>query len=70
MNLNHTSNFSFHPRFTTQVYDVLKDTLKLDEAAIKDVLSPETIDNAAILIIVGGGIVMILGMMHDSRYEA
>jgi len=49
--------------FTTQVYDVLKDTLKLDEAAIKDVLSPETIDNAAILIIVGGGIVMILGFL-------
>jgi len=49
--------------FTTQVYDVLKDTLKLDEDAIKAVLSPETIDNAAILIIVGGGIVMILGFL-------
>jgi len=42
---------------------LLKDVFKLDKATIDTVVEPETIDNAALLIIVGGAIVMVLGFI-------
>jgi len=49
--------------FTEQINSLLLDTLKLNQDTINHILEPETVDNAAILIIVGGAIVMVLGFL-------
>jgi len=49
--------------FTEQVYKLLEEVFKLDKADVTKVIDAETIDSAAILIIVGGAVVMVLGFI-------
>lgn len=49
--------------FTETVYELLKNTFKLDQSTVDEVVSADTVDNAAILIIVGGAIVMLIGFI-------
>lgn len=49
--------------FTEQVYKLLEEAFKLDKADVSRVLDAGTIDSAAILIIVGGAVVMVLGFI-------
>lgn len=49
--------------FTQQVHTILSVTFKISQEDVEKVVDAETIDSAAILIIVGGAVVMVLGFI-------